>query len=88
MGLDISHFIPTIMNAEDGYMDYIEFSDLEVVPKYLEKNKEFITEKDFEEFGIRQIIYLNQIGYQRKGMSDKFYSDFKKMTSSILTWKT
>jgi len=75
MGLDISHLIPTIKQPEDESLDYIEIKDLN--PEYLDKNKTFIAEKDFEEFGKSEVIFFLQKGYQRKGMSGKFYSDFQ-----------
>jgi hypothetical protein len=77
MGLDLSHFVPVIKKEDDDeYLDYIEVAELVTTSKYLEQNNDFITEKYFED-GIRQVIYVRQIGYQRKGMSYKFYSDFK-----------
>jgi len=75
MGLDISHCVPIISQPEDNSLNYIEIKDLN--PEYLEKNKTFIAEKDFEEFGKSEVIFFLTRGYQRKGMSRKFYSDFQ-----------
>jgi len=40
-------------------------------------NRQFIVDKDCEEFGVSKVIYFQQEGYQRKGMNSKFYSDFE-----------
>jgi hypothetical protein len=77
VGLDLSHFFPTIKQSDEEYLDYIEIAELNSSPKYVQENAEFIVEKDFEEFGISKVIYFEQKGYQRKGMKAKFYSVFE-----------
>jgi hypothetical protein len=77
MGLDLSHFIPIINQNEEEYLDYIKITELKISPEYVELNRQFIVDKDCEEFGVSKVIYFQQEGYQRKGMNSKFYSDFE-----------
>lgn len=77
MGLDLSHFIPKIKQDEEEYLDYIEMAELRISPEYVEQNRQFIVDKDCEEFGVIKVMYFQQEGYQRKGMNSKFYNDFE-----------
>ena len=77
MGLDISHIVPTFKPSVSQIVNCFEINDINAPPGYLEQNSRFIVEKDFEEFGKSDVIYFEKKGYQRKGMSRKFYSDFR-----------
>ena len=60
MGLDLSHFIPKIKQDEEEYLDYIEMAELRISPEYVEQNRQFIVDKDCEEFGVIKVMYFQQ----------------------------
>jgi hypothetical protein len=76
MGLDLSHFVPTENASDDKVLDYFTVDELNVFQGYVERHNQFIIEKDFDELGKDNVMYFESKGYQRKGMSGKFYSDF------------
>ena len=73
MGLDLGHFKPVLHEA----IDYFSVDELSALSRYVEHQKQFIVEKDFDEFGKENVIYFKSQGSQRKGMGFSFYSDFK-----------
>ena len=76
MGLDLIHFVPTEKISGDKVLDYFTVDELNVFQGYVERHNQLIIEKDFDDFGKDNVIYFESKGYQRKGMSGKFYSDF------------
>ena len=76
MGLDLSHLVPTEKISGDKVLDYFTVDELNVFQGYVERHNQLIIEKDFDDFGKDNVIYFESKGYQRKGMSGKFYSDF------------
>ncbi len=76
MGLDLSHLVPTEKISDDKILDHFAVEELSVFPGYVERHGHLIVEKDYGEFGKDNVIYFESKGYQRKGMSGKFYSDF------------
>jgi hypothetical protein len=75
MGLDLWHFSPTL--PKNGLEDYFTVDELNLNPEFLQRHHQLIVEKDFEEYGKSQVIYVQIKGYQRKGVKSSFYSDFK-----------
>jgi hypothetical protein len=73
MGLDLDHLKPVHHESND----YFSIKELSTIPGYVEHQKQFIVEKDFDEFGKENVIYFKSEGSQRKGMRFSFYSDFK-----------
>lgn len=68
MGLDISHYIPSSVIQ----LEYFTKAELMCNVSYVEKYKDmFIVNSD----GI-EILYVEQVGYQRKRMSPGFYDTF------------
>ncbi|MGI4871299.1 MAG: hypothetical protein ACRYFX_08985 [Janthinobacterium lividum] len=76
MGLDLFHFVPALQAETTDYLEFIELAELADAPGYIELNKHFIVEEDFEELGMLKLIRLEIIGQQRKGVSRQFYTDF------------
>lgn len=76
MGLDIRHFAPIENISGDKVPDYFTVEELSIFQGFVERHNQLIVEKDFDEFVTGNVIYFESKGYQRKGMSDKFYSDF------------
>jgi hypothetical protein len=53
--------------------------ELNGLPNFLERYKHLLV--DFDDEGIKtQVLYFKEKGYQRKGMSSKFYKEFKNDT--------
>ncbi|MDO1446339.1 hypothetical protein Q0590_08760 [Rhodocytophaga aerolata] len=77
MGLDLSHVVPTLKTSETEILDYFTLEELSIYPEYLQQYKHLLMEKEYDDFGKHQVIYLKEIGYQRKGMKRKFYEDFQ-----------
>ena len=77
MGLDIRHFVPTGNIPGDKVLAYFTVEELSIFQGFAERHNQLIVEKDFDEFGKDNVIYFESKGYQRKGMSGKFYSDFE-----------
>ena len=75
MGLDISHGVPIINNI-DKILDYFTLEELSSSPDYIRRHESLIVEREDEE-GTVKVMYFKDIGYQRKGMSSKFYTDFE-----------
>ncbi|MBE9585213.1 hypothetical protein IM792_12200 [Mucilaginibacter sp. JRF] len=68
MGLDISHYIPSTQKQ----LDYFTKSELMINPEYVEKYKDlFVLNDDGDE-----ILYVEEIGYQRKSMTYGFIKTF------------
>ena len=77
MGLDLSHVIPTLKASESELLDYFSIEELSLYPEYLQRHRHLLSEKDYGELGRTQVIHVREIGYQRKGMKNKFYQDFQ-----------
>lgn len=74
MGLDLTHFIPVKVNEKpDGY-EVLDVQELAENPQYLAAFRGFLVDGD--EADIKK-LYFQELGYQRKGMSRKFYKDFR-----------
>ncbi len=73
MGLDLDHLKPVHHESNN----YLSIHELRTLPEYVEHQKHFIVEKDFDEFGKENVIYFKSVGSQRKGMGFSFYSAFK-----------
>ena len=69
--------MPVHQSGDNDVVDYFNLEELSRFSEYVEKNKQFIVDKDFDEYGKEKVIYFKSKGYQRKGMRDNFYSDFK-----------
>lgn len=74
MGLDLSHVIPCPKTAK--VLDYFTVAELSSSPGFIEKHHALIAEIAEEESNTRG-IYFKEKGYQRKGMSSRFYKDFQ-----------
>lgn len=76
MGLDLSHSVPSLKPAEFEVLDYFTVEELSISPDFIERHKDLLVEIDDEELKMKG-LYLKDKGYQRKGMSSKFYEDFE-----------
>ena len=76
MGLDLSHWKP-MRHIEHKEADaYFSIDELSTLPGYIEQHRQFIVEKDLDEYGKVDVIYFKSEGSQRKGMAFSFYSNF------------
>ena len=76
MGLDITHLFPAITQTNE-FFTYFELKEFVLNPSYIDRHKNYIGTKNFDEFGKAEVIYFEQIGFQRSGMKNEFYSDFQ-----------
>lgn len=76
MRLDISHVVPSLDNSKEGYLEYFTLEELSVFPDYIQRHNHLFVETKVEE-GKMNVIYFKEVGYQRKGMNNKFYKEFK-----------
>lgn len=77
MGLDLQHLTPVHQGNNENLLDYLSLEDLSDSPDYIARHASSFVDKDFDEYGIEKVIFFEKKGYQRKGMGDSFYSDFK-----------
>jgi hypothetical protein len=76
MGLDLRHVVRSYKTPEVEELDYFTKEELRHSPEFLSRNISFLVEKEVE--GIEtQVLYFKEKGYQRKGMSSRFYKDFQ-----------
>ena len=76
MGLDLSHWKPIRHVGHEEADAYFSIDELSTLPGYIEQHRQFIVEKDLDEYGKVDVIYFKSEGSQRKGMAFSFYSNF------------
>jgi hypothetical protein len=77
MGLEISHSIPTLKTSADETLDWVTIEGLSVYPEYLQRHSHLVSEIGEQDSGKEKVIFLKDLGYQRKGMKSSFYTDFQ-----------
>ena len=76
MGLDLNHFIPSKIKT----LDYFTLDDLKNIDGYVKRHSPMIMDNEYSDIENEKIIFFESKGYQRKGMSSKFFLDFTNDT--------
>ena len=76
MGLDISHLKPIPPHKASVSAEFLTLEELDVVPGYVDRHRPYVGNKEELEGRYVQGIYFEEVGYQRKGMSNAFYKQF------------
>jgi len=71
MGLDLSHYIPAL----DG-VDYFTVDELKLNPEFIKQFCHLFQVMKFDDQAF-EVLYITEIGYQRKGMNKRFYEEFE-----------
>jgi hypothetical protein len=74
MGLDIRHVIPCLRRPESEPLDYFTSDEVMENEQFFNRYKNLLIKIDGEE---NPVIFFRELGYQRKGMSRKFYQVFE-----------
>lgn len=77
MGLDLHHSIPTLKTSADEHLDWLLIEALSAYPEYLLRHNHLVSAIGDEDSGKEKVIFLKQLGYQRKGMKSSFFTDFQ-----------
>lgn len=74
MGLDLHHVVP----SDSEQHEYFELEELKGSQEFITEHIHLFVEiKDEELNDKKKVLYWKEIGYQRKGMSNKFFNDFE-----------
>ena len=76
MGLDLNHLIPSKIKT----LDYFTLDDLKNIDGYVKRHSPMIMDNEYSDIENEKIIFFESKGYQRKGMSSKFFLDFTNDT--------
>lgn len=76
MGLDISHFFPSAKNSDVGHLENFTLEELSECAGYIERHKHLLVKVE-DDLGKTEVMYVEEKGYQRKGMNSNFYKDFQ-----------
>ncbi|WP_316772336.1 hypothetical protein [Pedobacter frigiditerrae] len=77
MGLDLYHFTPVRKVDDKKFLEFIPLDELANSAEYISRNEKFIVDLNPDEHSIVRGIYFDEKGFQRKGMSASFYTDFE-----------
>ena len=76
MGLDLRHVMPSSKNDEVDPWDYFTEDELKAFPEFLEAHSSLFVELQTEEKIIKG-LYFKELGYQRKGINNRFHKNFE-----------
>ena len=77
MGLDLGHSIALLKTSEGELLSFIALESFSAYPDYLQQHSHLISEIGDDDTGKEKVIWLKDLGYQRKGMKSSFYTDFQ-----------